>query len=85
MGMDDNRPLGRGEWGGTAALGMWVDFMADALDGVPIAKIKRPEGMVAVRVSESTGSRSRTKKRSAPAGFAVLTAVGEYIREPSIS
>ena len=55
MGMDDNRPLGRGEWGGTAALGMWVDFMADALDGVPIAKIKRPEGMVAVRVSESTG------------------------------
>jgi penicillin-binding protein 1A len=55
MGMDDNRPLGRGEWGGTAALGVWVDFMADALDGVPIAKIKRPEGMVAVRVSESTG------------------------------
>jgi penicillin-binding protein 1A len=55
MGMDDNRPLGRGEWGGTAALGMWVDFMADALEDVPIAEIKRPEGMVAVRVSESTG------------------------------
>jgi len=55
MGMDDNRPLGRGEWGGTAALGVWVDFMADALDGVPIAKIERPDGMVAVRVSKSTG------------------------------
>jgi penicillin-binding protein 1A len=55
MGMDDNRPLGRGEWGGTAALGMWMDFMADALDGLPIAEIQRPEGMVAVRVSESTG------------------------------
>jgi penicillin-binding protein 1A len=55
MGMDDNRPLGRGEWGGTAALGMWVDYMVDALDGVPIAEIQRPEGMVAVRVSESTG------------------------------
>ncbi|MGB5737242.1 MAG: penicillin-binding transpeptidase domain-containing protein, partial [Thiohalocapsa sp.] len=55
MGMDDNRPLGRGEWGGTAALGMWVDFVADALDGVPIAKIKRPDGMVAVRVSETSG------------------------------
>jgi penicillin-binding protein 1A len=50
MGMDDNRPLGRGEWGGTAALGMWIDFMADALEGEPIAKIHRPEGMVAVRV-----------------------------------
>ena len=55
MGMDDNRPLGRGEWGGTAALGMWVDYMVDALDGVPIAEIQRPEGMVAVRVSETTG------------------------------
>jgi penicillin-binding protein 1A len=55
MGMDDNRPLGRGEWGGTAALGMWIDFMADALDDEPIAKIKRPEGMVPVRVSSATG------------------------------
>jgi penicillin-binding protein 1A len=59
MGMDDNRPLGAGEWGGTAALGMWVDFMADALDDEPIAKIKRPEGMVAVRVNSSTGVASR--------------------------
>jgi penicillin-binding protein 1A len=55
MGMDDNRPLGRGEWGGTAALGMWVDFMTDALKDTPIAEIKRPQGMVAVRVSSATG------------------------------
>jgi penicillin-binding protein 1A len=68
MGMDDNRPLGAGEWGGTAALGMWVDFMADALDDEPIAKIKRPEGMVPVRVSSATGR--------ATSGGGVL----EYIR-----
>ena len=67
--MDDNRPLGRGEWGGTAALGMWVDYMVDALDGVPIAEIQRPEGMVAVRVSESTG---QTVKRGG---------IVEYIRD----
>jgi penicillin-binding protein 1A len=59
MGMDDNRPLGSGEWGGTAALGMWVDFMADALEGEPIAEIKRPEGMEAVRVSAKTGAASK--------------------------
>jgi penicillin-binding protein 1A len=59
MGMDDNRPLGSGEWGGTAALGMWIDFMADALEGEPIAKIKRPEGMVAVRVNSATGAASK--------------------------
>ncbi|MGD9298141.1 MAG: PBP1A family penicillin-binding protein [Thiohalocapsa sp.] len=68
MGMDDNRPLGSGEWGGTAALGMWVDFMADALDDEPIATIKRPEGMVPVRVSSATGR--------ATSGGGVL----EYIR-----
>ncbi len=58
VGMDDNRPLGSGEWGGTAALGIWIDFMADALDGQPIAEIKRPEGMVAVRVNSATGANS---------------------------
>lgn len=68
MGMDDNRPLGAGEWGGTAALGMWVDFMADALEDEPIAKIRRPEGMVPVRVSSATGR--------ATSGGGVL----EYIR-----
>jgi penicillin-binding protein 1A len=59
MGMDDNRPLGAGEWGGTAALGMWVDFMADAMQDEPIAQIKRPEGMVAVRINPATGVASR--------------------------
>lgn len=52
MGMDDNRSLGRSEWGGTAALGIWVDFMREALAGIPVASIKRPEGMVEVRLGE---------------------------------
>lgn len=58
MGMDDNRPLGIGEWGGTAALGMWVDFMADAMKDEPVAQIRRPEGMVAVRINPGTGAAS---------------------------
>ncbi len=52
MGMDDNRPLGNREWGGTAALGVWVDFMREALADLPVATIKRPEGMVEVRLAE---------------------------------
>jgi penicillin-binding protein 1A len=51
MGMDDNRPLGKGEWGGTAALGVWIDFMREALSGRPVATIKRPEGMVEVSLA----------------------------------
>jgi penicillin-binding protein 1A len=53
MGMDDNRPLGHGEWGGTAALGMWIDFMAAALPSIPIANIIRPSGMVAMRINNA--------------------------------
>jgi len=71
MGRDDNKPLGRGEWGGTAALGVWMDFMEDALKDVPEAEITRPEGMVPVRISLSSGQ--ATKSRS---GSRI-----EYIRE----
>ncbi|MFE8033640.1 penicillin-binding protein 1A [Thiohalocapsa marina] len=59
MGMDDNRPLGRGEWGGTAALGMWIDFMRDALVGIPVAEIRRPDGLVSVRIDANTGQPRR--------------------------
>jgi penicillin-binding protein 1A len=64
MGRDDNKPLGRGEWGGTAALGIWMDFMEDALKDIPEAIIKRPEGMVPVRISLSSGQTTRSKSNS---------------------
>ncbi|MFP4075593.1 MAG: penicillin-binding protein 1A [Halochromatium sp.] len=65
VGRDDNSPLGRGEWGGTAALGIWIDFMEEALADLPVATIKRPEGMVPVRIGlhsgEATPSRSDSR------------------------
>jgi penicillin-binding protein 1A len=64
MGRDDNKPLGRGEWGGTAALGVWIDFMEDALTDVPVASIKRPEGMVPVRISLSSGQTTKSRRGS---------------------
>ncbi len=64
IGRDDNKPLGRGEWGGTAALGIWMDFMEDALKDIPEARIKRPEGMVPVRISLSSGQTTRSKSGS---------------------
>ncbi|TVQ87059.1 MAG: PBP1A family penicillin-binding protein [Chromatiaceae bacterium] len=71
MGRDDNQPLGRGEWGGTAALGVWTEFMGDALKGLPVAEIKRPDRMAAVRISLSTG-----KTTTATSGSRI-----EYIAE----
>jgi penicillin-binding protein 1A len=64
VGRDDNKPLGRGEWGGTAALGIWIDFMEEALAGLPVAAIKRPDGMVPVRISLRTGEQTRAKSGS---------------------
>jgi penicillin-binding protein 1A len=51
VGRDDNRSLGRREYGGKAALPIWIDFMRVALDGMPVADNVPPDGMVKVSVS----------------------------------
>lgn len=61
MGFDDFEKLGRGEEGGRAALGMWIDFMAIALDGHPIAKLEPPPGMVRIRVDPTRGTETKSK------------------------
>ncbi|MBK1645351.1 peptidase [Thiocapsa imhoffii] len=61
MGFDDFEKLGRGEEGGRAALGMWVDFMAEALDGLPVASLEPPPGMVQVRVDPNRGTPTRAR------------------------
>ncbi len=71
MGMDDNRPLGKGEWGGTAALGVWIDFMAVALADIPEAVVRVPDGMVPIRVSLTTGQQTESTSGS----------MVEYIRD----
>ncbi len=46
MGFDEFHPLGRGETGGQAGLGMWTEFMREALKDKPQAILDPPEGMV---------------------------------------
>jgi penicillin-binding protein 1A len=58
MGFDEFHPLGKGETGGRAGLGMWVDFMREALKDKPQAILEPPEGMVEVRISRGSGRRS---------------------------
>jgi penicillin-binding protein 1A len=55
MGFDDFSPLGKGETGGQAGLGMWVDFMRGALAEKPQAILDVPDGMVEIRISKKTG------------------------------
>lgn len=53
VGKSDNTTLGYREYGGKAALPIWIDYMKVALKDVPIAANDPPEGMVKVAVTAS--------------------------------
>ena len=50
VGRDDFRSLGHREYGGKAALPIWIDFMREALKDQPVAQNEPPDGMVKVYV-----------------------------------
>jgi len=58
VGFDGNEPLGRGEYGGSAALPIWMDFMGVALAGKPETYLPQPDGLVSVRINPVTGQRA---------------------------
>ncbi len=57
LGFDDNRKLGRREFGGSAALPIWMDYMSKALVKLPQRRHPQPAGLVSVRIDPSTGLR----------------------------
>jgi penicillin-binding protein 1A len=54
VGRDDFRSLGYREYGGKAALPIWIDFMREALKEQPIAQNDPPDGMVQVTSNGAT-------------------------------
>ena len=52
VGNDDFKSLGRGEYGGRAALPIWINYMRAALDGVPIKNMEAPTGIVKTETGE---------------------------------
>ncbi|WP_028919874.1 penicillin-binding protein 1A [Pseudoxanthomonas suwonensis] len=53
VGRDDFQSLGYREYGGKAALPIWIDYMRVALEGQPLAPNDPPPGMVQVYVDNS--------------------------------
>ena len=53
VGKSDNTSLGYREYGGKAALPIWIEYMKVALTDVPIAANDPPNGMIKVAVSAS--------------------------------
>lgn len=56
VGFDDNSELGRREFGGTAALPIWIEFMQGALADKPEKFFPQPEGLVTAKVNKTTGN-----------------------------
>ncbi|CBL45912.1 Penicillin-binding protein 1A [gamma proteobacterium HdN1] len=55
VGFDTPVSLGRGEFGGTAALPIWIDYMREALKDKPEIIFVPPEGLVSVKIDPATG------------------------------
>ena len=58
VGFDDYSLLGRREFGGTAALPIWIDFMRESLPKKE-TPLSRPAGIVRLRIDKQTGERVR--------------------------
>jgi penicillin-binding protein 1A len=55
VGKDDFNTLGRGEYGGRAALPIWIGYMREALEGVPVVEPAVPAGIITASINPATG------------------------------
>ena len=65
VGFDDNSLLGSGEFGGTAALPIWIDFMETALQDKEDIEFDQPPGLVIARINPETGERASPEDNNA--------------------
>ena len=59
VGFDNHDPLGRRDVGGRAALPVWMEFMAVALEGVEDKPPVMPEGLAQAKIDPTTGMLAR--------------------------
>ena len=65
LGFDNNSELGRNEYGGSAALPIWIDFMAVALRDRAEFNQPQPEGLVTVKIDPESGKLARPGQSNA--------------------
>ena len=65
VGFDNPANLGWGEYGGKAALPIWMDYMGPALDGVADHQLEQPSGIATVRINPESGLLARPENPDA--------------------
>ena len=56
VGFDQERSLGETEEGSRTALPIWIQFMQEALKGVPQVRRPMPDGLITLRITPDTGA-----------------------------
>jgi len=64
VGFDDFSELGSREFGGTAALPIWIDYMREALEGRPEITRRIPPGIVKATIDSETGLLARAGQKN---------------------
>ena len=75
VGFDSYTPLGRREFGGTAALPIWIEYMREALQGSPDVERPLPLGIVNVKIDPKTGLLAKPGQKNV---------ISEYFRESNV-
>jgi penicillin-binding protein 1A len=65
VGFDNHEPLGRRELGGRAALPVWMEYMAVALEGLEDQQPPMPEGLSQARIDPESGMLARLGNQDA--------------------
>jgi penicillin-binding protein 1A len=65
VGFDNYTPLGRKEFGGTAALPIWIEYMRAALKDSPQLERPVPVGIVTAKIDPQTGQLASAGQRNA--------------------
>ncbi len=76
VGFDDRRSLGLSETGARSALSIWIAFMREALNQLPIAPFEIPDGITFVKVDSSTGLLETQQESEVQNGIVELFAKG---------
>lgn len=84
LGFDNPASLGGNEYGGTAALPIWIDYMREALKDKPDVIIPPPEGLVTVRIDPYTGMLAAPGQADAIFETFQQDKVPEYTTTPTI-
>lgn len=83
LGFNNNTPLGENEYGASATLPIWIEFMQEALRDQPIIYREQPANVVSVLIDKETGKRAQPGAANSMFEYIQSSAVEQLESEPA--